>query len=69
MGWNINGELDEAITLSRDDYERATKITISKKDFVLKLLYENDSVKRLLESNGYKLNKKLFKMPKLGKSI
>jgi hypothetical protein len=65
MSWIINGELDSAITLVRSDYERITKKSISKKDMLMKLIYDNENTRRLLESNGFKINKKLFKMPKL----
>jgi len=65
MSWVISDDLDNAITLIREDYERITKKSISKKDMILKILYQNDGTRRLLESNGVRVNKKIFKMPKV----
>jgi len=63
MSWIINGKLDDAITLIRADYERVAKKSISKKNMLFKIIYENDSTRRLLESHGVKIDKALFKLP------
>ena len=65
MSWVINGDLDRAITLLRDDWERLTKKSISKKDMIMKLIYDNENTRKTLESNGIKIKKKLHKLPKL----
>jgi len=65
MSWIVSGNLDTAITLIREDYERITKKSISKKDMILKILYQNENTRKILESNGVKVDKQIFKMPKV----
>lgn len=65
MVWTVDGDLDEYVTLLRNDYEKKTGKSISKKDFLKKLVYENDNMRSILEVNGIKPKKDLLRLPKL----
>lgn len=65
MSWILNGKLDEHVTLLRNQWEVKNNKSISKKDFLLKLIYENDNTRKILEQSGIRVDKKLTKMPKL----
>lgn len=63
MVWNVEGDLDENITFLRNVYESVTGKSITKKDFIKKLIYEHVNLKTLLETNGLKIDKEVLKMP------
>jgi len=63
MSWIVDGKLDDAITLIRADYERIANKSISKKNMLFKLIYDNENTRKLLESHGVKIDKNLFKLP------
>ena len=65
MTWTINGDLDLEITTIRDHWERVTGKSISKKDLIKKLIYENMNTRKIIETSGMKVKKELIKLPKL----
>ena len=65
MSWIIEGDLDEEITAIRNHWERVTGKTISKKDLIKKLIYENETARKVIETQGMRIKKNVIKLPKL----
>jgi len=65
MSWIISGSLDEEITLIREHWERVTGKSISKKDLIKKLIYENMNTRKIIETSGLRVDKHLIKLPKI----
>jgi hypothetical protein len=58
MAWIVDRDLDEEVTLARNQWEKLTGKTISKKEYIKSLLYGNDFARNVLETSGKKLNRK-----------
>ena len=65
MSWIVGQDLDRNITLLRNQWEAKNNKSISKKSFLMKLIYENPNMKTVLEQSGIRIDKKLTKLPKL----
>lgn len=65
MTWTVEDDLDEVINAIRKNWENVTGKTISKKDLIKKLVYENENTRRVVEINGIKIKKEIDRLPKL----
>lgn len=65
MAWIVSPDLDEQITVIREAYERENGRSISKKDMIKKLIFENPIARSIIENNGIKIDKEIKKLPSL----
>jgi hypothetical protein len=65
MSWIVEKDLDEVINAIRENWERATGKSISKKDLIKKLVYENENARKVVEFNGIKIKKEIDRLPRL----
>jgi len=65
MTWAVRDDLDKLIIIARDDWEKHSGKTISKKNFIKKLMYENQNIRKVLENCSIGITKEIDNLPKL----
>jgi len=64
MSWIVEEDLDEVINAIRENWEKATGKTISKKNLIKKLVYENENTRKVIENSSIGIKKDIDKLPR-----
>ena len=64
MSWIVEEDLDEVINAIRENWEKATGKTISKKNLIKKLVYENENTRKVIENSSIGIKKEIDKLPR-----